>query len=161
CFLALIPVGGRSLGSKFLRRLEYAPFCQVRAIVRSMLRYTPRGHHPGDYTACNLGQSLHASCVVNPSLDAAWQQVKKQARRVKQDTSNGLHLWETGYGAFWIPSESGTDGLFYMLGEQAFDIYATGRMIRPGDIVLDCGANYGAYTRKVLDRGAAKVVAIE
>src|SRR5262245_33643427 len=53
------------------------------------------------------------------------------------------------------------DGFFYMLGEQAFDIYAISRMVRQGDIVLDCGANYGAYSRKVLERGAAKVVAIE
>src|SRR5262245_6726575 len=28
--LALIPVGGRTLGSKVLRRLQYAPFCHAR-----------------------------------------------------------------------------------------------------------------------------------
>ena len=31
----------------------------------------------------------------------------------------------------------------------------------PGDIVLDCGANVGVYTRNALDRGASRVIAIE
>jgi FkbM family methyltransferase len=33
--------------------------------------------------------------------------------------------------------------------------------IHSGDIVLDCGANVGAYTRQALDEGARLVVAIE
>ena len=33
--------------------------------------------------------------------------------------------------------------------------------VRKGDIVLDCGANLGTFTRTALDRGAKTVVAIE
>jgi FkbM family methyltransferase len=33
--------------------------------------------------------------------------------------------------------------------------------VRKGDIVLDCGADIGTFTRSALDRGAATVVAIE
>jgi FkbM family methyltransferase len=33
--------------------------------------------------------------------------------------------------------------------------------IRPGDTVLDCGANVGVYTKYALERGAAEVIAIE
>ena len=34
-------------------------------------------------------------------------------------------------------------------------------MVKPGDVVLDCGANVGVFTRVALDRGARIVVAIE
>ncbi len=34
-------------------------------------------------------------------------------------------------------------------------------MVEPGDIVLDCGANAGVYTRTALRRGARLVVAID
>jgi FkbM family methyltransferase len=33
--------------------------------------------------------------------------------------------------------------------------------MKPGDVVLDCGANVGVYTRHAVDRGAKLVVAIE
>src|SRR6266699_3485688 len=36
-----------------------------------------------------------------------------------------------------------------------------GHEVRQGDIVLDCGANIGVFTRKAPSRGAALVVAIE
>ena len=35
------------------------------------------------------------------------------------------------------------------------------QVVKSGDIVLDCGANVGVYTRVALDRGARTVVAIE
>ena len=47
-----------------------------------------------------------------------------------------------------------------MLAEEEVDLYRTAR-ITPGSIVLDCGANYGTFTRRALERGAIKVVAIE
>jgi FkbM family methyltransferase len=33
--------------------------------------------------------------------------------------------------------------------------------VKPGDIVVDCGAHVGAFTSQALSRGAAKVIAIE
>ena len=33
--------------------------------------------------------------------------------------------------------------------------------VRPGDVVLDCGANIGVFVRESLDAGAKTVVAIE
>ena len=32
---------------------------------------------------------------------------------------------------------------------------------RPGDVVMDCGANFGVYTKYALSKGAAWVIAIE
>jgi len=48
------------------------------------------------------------------------------------------------------------------LAEQELDIYGTGAIgVQAGDVVLDCGANIGVFTRKALDKGARTVIAIE
>jgi FkbM family methyltransferase len=73
-----------------------------------------------------------------------------------------LELWKTPHGEFWVlPGEF--DTLAWVLAEQEFGIYDGGETagVRSGDVVLDCGAHYGGYTRKALDQGAGLVVAIE
>jgi len=57
-----------------------------------------------------------------------------------------------------MPTASG-GALIYDLAEQKRNIYGT--RIRPGDVVLDAGANIGVFTRKALWAGASKVIAIE
>jgi FkbM family methyltransferase len=47
----------------------------------------------------------------------------------------------------------------YVLAEQRRAAY--GDIVHPGDIVLDCGANVGAFTKTALSKGAAVVVAID
>lgn len=50
----------------------------------------------------------------------------------------------------------------FNLAEQERKIYGAGeRGVQPGDVVLDCGANVGVYTREALAAGARLVVAIE
>jgi FkbM family methyltransferase len=73
----------------------------------------------------------------------------------------GFHLWDTPHGRFWIPK--GSDYMLpWDLAEQERHIYGTGeRAVRAGDVVLDCGANVGVYTREALKNGAKLVVAIE
>jgi FkbM family methyltransferase len=70
-------------------------------------------------------------------------------------------LWQTPYGEFWVvPSDF--DTFVWVLAEQEMNIYGdetTG--VRPGDVVLDCGAHFGGYVRKALGMGAKVVVAIE
>jgi FkbM family methyltransferase len=61
---------------------------------------------------------------------------------------------------FWIPRGNRL-ALAEVLGEQDEDVYGRGDGVRSGDVVLDCGANVGAYTRHALDAGARLVVAIE
>lgn len=83
------------------------------------------------------------------------------ASRLVQKDPAGFHLWETPSGPFWLPK--GSDyALPWDLAEQERKIYGTGeRAVQPGDIVLDCGANIGVYTRVALKAGAKLVVAIE
>ncbi len=86
--------------------------------------------------------------------------ILKASRMVQQDPA-GFNQWQTPSGPFWMPK--GSDyALPWDLAEQERDIYGTGeRAVRAGDIVLDCGANVGVYTRKALAAGAKTVVAIE
>ncbi len=75
-------------------------------------------------------------------------------------TEAGLDLWNTPQGPTW--TVHGDTILPFLLSEQVLDIYEPkGHEVRRGDIVLDCGANIGVFTRKALSRGASLVVAIE
>ncbi len=68
-----------------------------------------------------------------------------------------LRLYSTRHGDWWLP-DGPTDLLPILLSDQATDIYGE---IRPGDIVIDCGAHVGIFTRHALEHGAAKVIAVE
>jgi len=84
----------------------------------------------------------------------------RESRLVERDPA-GFHLWETPHGAYWIPASSDFV-LHWDLAEQETQIYGTGdRSVQRGDVVLDCGANVGVYTRVALAAGAKLVVAIE
>ncbi len=69
-------------------------------------------------------------------------------------------LIDTPAGSYWIPRRD-LDTLAETLVEQQNDVYEGSVGLKPEDVVLDCGANVGAYTRHALERGAKLVVAIE
>ncbi len=71
-----------------------------------------------------------------------------------------FELVRTPTGSYWIPTRD-IDTLAETLVEQQNDVYEGAVGVRAGDVVLDCGANVGAYTRHALDKGAKLVVAIE
>jgi FkbM family methyltransferase len=74
---------------------------------------------------------------------------------------SGLELWHTPQGDYWIP-KGNRYVLPFNLAEMEQHIYGTGEhFIHPGDIVLDCGASDGDFSRQALAAGARQVVAIE
>lgn len=91
----------------------------------------------------------------------AYQEVRSKSRLLERDAA-GFERWATPDGEWWIPPGQ-SDALFLVLGEQASRTYGTSDKegVRAGDIVLDCGAHIGSYTRQVLTQGAQLVVAIE
>src|SRR5579864_5269825 len=88
------------------------------------------------------------------------ERIAKGSSTIQSDPS-GLSLVQTPKGTYWVPK--GTESaLPIFLGQQDDKIYGTGAVgVHRGDIVLDCGANVGVFTREALDNGAALVIAIE
>ncbi len=82
--------------------------------------------------------------------------------RIEEDAQTGLELWQTALGRMWIPAP-GNDVIRHLLWEQTVQkVYHHPSVhVLPGDVVIDCGAHIGAFTRVALAAGARLVVAIE
>ena len=92
-------------------------------------------------------------------MDRVAREIGAASHVIQRDPA-GLDLVETPKGRFW--TVAGDRFLHHTLAEQDLEIYgrqASG--VQPGDVVLDCGANVGVFTRTALSRGARLVVAIE
>jgi|SRR5579862_736301 len=90
------------------------------------------------------------------------QQVRDEIERSSTNTRTDgkLELIQTPMGAWWVNRSDRS--LSFLLSEQQHEIYGNqDQGVHPGDVVLDCGANVGVFTRTALDRGARLVVAIE
>jgi FkbM family methyltransferase len=113
----------------------------------------------GRASACPLRQAMRSYDQISGTT-AAKDRLLRESRLLEKDPA-GFHLWQTPKGRFWMPA--GSDyAVFWDLGEQEMNIYGQdGFGVRAGDVVLDCGANVGVYTRTALDAGARLVVAIE
>jgi len=80
-------------------------------------------------------------------------------RRVRTEPG-GFELWETPDGPYWVPRGH---LLAHNLSEQERGVYEgdARQRVHPGDVVIDCGANVGLFTRRALKAGAKFVVAVE
>ena len=98
--------------------------------------------------------------------DKEWAEARKQAAaatRLLHRDDRGFELYSTPNGQFWLPGgDANADILQTLIAEQSLNWYGDGdQMVRRGDIVIDCGAHVGVFTRVALDLGAARVIAIE
>lgn len=113
----------------------------------------------GQAGRCTFSETLDSRGVTSAQIEAS-ERMRRSMSVADRDLA-GFERWRTARGMFWMPLGSQT-ALHYDLGEQERQIYGLGKQgLMPGDIVLDCGANIGVYTREALSRGARLVVAIE
>ena len=112
----------------------------------------------GRSPVCPLSHALKSSENLQ-ALAAAKDRILAGSRLLKEES--GLELWDTPKGRFWIP-KGNRFVLPFNLAEMDRQVYGSGEhFIHPGDIVLDCGASDGDFTREAIGAGAAKVVSIE
>jgi FkbM family methyltransferase len=77
-------------------------------------------------------------------------------------SEGGYNLWQSPIGEFWMPRTESVDAIGEMAEIIDRNTYQyRGRTVRPGDVVIDCGAHLGSFIRKSLRLGASLVVGIE
>lgn len=82
--------------------------------------------------------------------------LSREARIERRD--GPLVLWYTPAGRYWVPADAPADLLPILLAQQKRSIYGS---IHPGEVVIDCGAHVGTFTRTALAAGVGLVVAVE
>ncbi|MGH9720301.1 MAG: FkbM family methyltransferase [Bryobacteraceae bacterium] len=124
----------------------YAPF---RALVLVSAGKSPH---------CPLSGAMR-SYKTNRTHFAVQAQIQQATRKVRKDPTLDLTLWETPNGPLWFPRD---ENPAFLLAEQSRQIYGDkSHGVQSGDIVFDCGAHAGVFTRQALELGAKKVVAVE
>lgn len=87
-----------------------------------------------------------------------------RGRGLTSEVKNGVTLWHSALGDFYGPADDdhGRPIMQMMLDENLGGLYERGGTeFKKGDIVLDCGANVGVFTRLAVRRGVGKVIAFE
>lgn len=107
---------------------------------------------------CTFAKTLEVASWKIQYLDTS-DRMERQSQLLKRD--GAMQLWSTPRGKLWMPIDR-RPNIYGVLAEMEMDVYGTGPTgVREGDIVLDCGADIGTYTRLALNKGASLVVAIE
>ncbi len=85
------------------------------------------------------------------------QEVVRQSSII-ETTPEGLTHWRTPLGEFYNRKAN----VPFLVAEQMAGSYDVGScVIRKDDVVIDCGANIGTFTRRALNQGAKLVVSVE
>lgn len=143
----------RDAGSHRLRRRPHGrvagPADATISLTRALLL-----RHEG----CTLVQAL-ASVRPSAAIRRERNRFLRVSSIVRRDSA-GYVLWRTPSGDYWAPDRDLS--LFFILAELELEPYGAGRSgAARGDVVVDCGAHLGVFTRQALRAGATLVVAIE
>ncbi|HKW99686.1 MAG TPA: FkbM family methyltransferase [Bryobacteraceae bacterium] len=110
---------------------------------------------------CSFSRTMESQASVR-RIRAVTEQMAHATRLIRQE--DGFQLWDTPRGRYWMNADVPVlpPQFALVLSEQENRIYGEGEhFVHTGDVVLDCGADYGTFTRSALNAGASLVVAIE
>ncbi len=135
----------------------------IGAVVAGCWWFAPARLFVYSVTGRSRGCPLRNALLADENLQTQIRlhnQIVKASKVLEKDPA-GYRLVDTPRGRWWIP-EGNEFVLPFNLAEQQREVYGSGEYaVKPGDIVLDCGANVGDWTRAALDHGAKVVVGIE
>jgi FkbM family methyltransferase len=106
------------------------------------------------------GRRFLCFLVTSMLLCSSW--APAEVKLIREDKNTALELWDTLLGHLWIP-KPGAFVIKHLEWEQAVEkVYDhPNTHVENGDIVMDCGAHIGGFTRTALLAGARLVIAIE
>jgi FkbM family methyltransferase len=114
----------------------------------------------GRGTGCPLAKAIHTRASMDEQ-SARQHRIFTGSKIIGEDAAAGIDLWETPKGQYWLPKNQ-NELLASLLAEQEENIYGAGEQgVRSGDVVFDCGAHVGVFTRVAIAAGAKLVVAVE
>ncbi len=135
------------------------------AVFAAILRFVPSVrlsllYAAGRSPVCPYELAIDSENMLRDHIEKK-RELMKQSRLVEQDEL-GYSLWETPRGTFWAPSSDKDDTLASILIEMQNQIYG-GKQHGPraGDIVVDCGAHVGVFSKAAIAAGAKHVIAVE
>ncbi len=104
-----------------------------------------------------------------PDLETFTERIADYEARLsmeRYDSSWGIDLISDGSRRFWIRRDGdkrdGRKLLAYLLAEHEWIASQNpAKAVKRGDIVIDCGAHVGVFTRNALGHGAEKVIAVD
>jgi FkbM family methyltransferase len=151
------------VAARTLRIILRTLIAVVPIVTAALIFHTPIGiayeYAQGKAGTCSLPEAWHGARETTLQIERTDALILKSA--VLRSGGDGTDLWGTPDGEWWVPTGSG-NAILYDLAEQDRDIYRAGADgVRAGDVILDCGANVGVFTKRALARGAARVIAIE
>lgn len=117
-------------------------------------------HRVGGAPACGTWEAARGA-VQTWRYREGIRRLHTSNRRIRVD--GGLALWSAASGDWWVPIRTCQPELEIQGAEQQIQVYGTGSDgVHRGDVVLDCGASIGIYSRlSALPSQAHLVVAIE
>ena len=152
-----------AIAKDWLKSIGLLGWCALAILLFILTSWARAGAYVMFYSGPAPGCSfLRTTLALRRTLVQAAAEPSMTSKSHVLPPENGFMRVETPSGAFWEPYNPKGSEVIAQLAEIQGKYSSFARLpARPGDVVLDCGANVGTFTREALIRGARLVVAIE
>ena len=113
----------------------------------------------GKSPICSLRQVLK-SRKMSARISEFKASIESTARVIEHDEAD--QLWRTPFGEYWFPAGAEVSRLANCIAEQQAGIYTPNEPpMKTGDVILDCGANIGTFSKKCFQYHPKLVISVE